>query len=166
MFGTGLGPMCSGFIAQSLSWRWVFYVQVMTCGFLIFCVIIFFKETRGSVLLSRKAQALNEWYQKREEAGYIGFELPQDYRGNIASHRLRWKVKSDEERETLAKMISISVRRPFCGFLSVFKLNLPNGDRFAHNRACRLLLLTLDNFCLGSAVSYVLVNPYYFWHTI
>lgn len=139
--------MCSGFIAQSLSWRWVFYVQTMTCGFLILCVIVFFKETRGSVLLSRKAQALNEWYQKREEAGYVGFELPQDYRGNIASHRHRWKVKFDEERETLARMISISVRRPFRGcFYTSLWSSLPNADRFAYNRACRLLLLALDNF--------------------
>lgn len=27
LFGTGLGPMVSGFIAQNTSWRWVFGID-------------------------------------------------------------------------------------------------------------------------------------------
>lgn len=57
LFGTGLGPLCSGFIAQHLSWRWVFYVQVIFDGFFVLLVAVFFKETRGSVLLSRRAKS-------------------------------------------------------------------------------------------------------------
>ncbi|KAL9610163.1 MAG: hypothetical protein Q9167_005117 [Letrouitia subvulpina] len=111
-FGTGLGPLCSGFIAQRLLWRWVFYVQVMADGLLILLVICFFKETRGSVLLSRKARLLNEWYAEREALGLVGFEILTDNDVKV-SQRIRWKVKADEERETLAKMIGISVYRPF-----------------------------------------------------
>lgn len=106
--------MCSGFIAQNLSWRWVFYVQSITCGTLILLVIVFFKETRGSVLLSRKARELNRWYERRETAGYVGFELPSADGGKKEKQRIRWKVKSDEERESLGKMIGISLYRPFC----------------------------------------------------
>ena len=113
LFGTGLGPLCSGFIAQHVSWRWVFYVQVMSCGFLILLVMGFFKETRGSVLLSRRAAILNKWYEAREKAGLKGFEMPVDEHGTKESQRIRWKVKSDEDRESLAKMIGISVYRPF-----------------------------------------------------
>lgn len=120
LFGTGLGPLCSGFIAQNVSWRWVFYVQTMSCAFLILCVIVFFKETRGSVLLSRRAQMLNQWYEQREEAGYVGCEMPRNNGMKNENQRIRWKVKSDEERETLAKMISISVRRPFREFATSF----------------------------------------------
>ena len=114
LFGTGLGPMVSGFIAQNVSWRWVFYVQIISCGLVILAVVTFFKETRGSVLLSRKAQILNQWYEAREKAGYSGLVYPPTSDGvKTRSERIRWKVKSDEERETLAKMIGISLYRPF-----------------------------------------------------
>ncbi|KAL8800364.1 MAG: hypothetical protein Q9200_007269, partial [Gallowayella weberi] len=111
LMGTGLGPLCSGFVAQHLLWRWVFYIQVMTSGFLILLVALFFKETRGSVLLSNRARLLNEWYEAREKLGLAGFEMPTEH--GRESQRIRWKVKADEERETLAKMIGISVYRPF-----------------------------------------------------
>lgn len=114
LFGTGLGPLVSGFIAQNTTWRWVFYVQTIDCGLLIAAVILFFKETRGSVLLSRKASLLNKWYEEREKAGYVGVMIPvgSDMEKRDRQ-RIRWKVKSDEERESLAKMIGISLYRPF-----------------------------------------------------
>lgn len=113
LLGTGLGPLCSGFIAQHLSWRWVFYVQVIVDGFFILLVAVFFKETRGSVLLSRKAHKLNDWYAAREEAGLTGFDVVVEGSDEKQSQRIRWKVKADEEKESLVKMIGISVYRPF-----------------------------------------------------
>lgn len=118
LFGTGLGPLVSGFIAQHLSWRWVFYVQTIDCGLLILAVALFFKETRGSVLLSRRAGLLNAWYEAREKAGLIGFDMTVDGNPRKQTQRIRWKVKADEERESLAKMIGISVYRPFRELLS------------------------------------------------
>ena len=113
LMGTGLGPLCSGFIAQHLLWRWVFYIQVMTSGFLIILVAVFFKETRGSVLLSKRARLLNDWYEAREHVGLTGVDMPtEDGRGREIQ-RIRWKVKADEERESLGKMIGISIYRPF-----------------------------------------------------
>ncbi|MCJ1377338.1 hypothetical protein MMC17_000433 [Xylographa soralifera] len=114
LLGTGLGPLCSGFIAQNVNWRWIFWHQVISCGLCILAVIVFFKETRGSVLLSGKAQILNKWYEAREEAGLFGFEMPVGEDGSeLQSQRIRWKVQSDEDRESLAKMIGISLYRPF-----------------------------------------------------
>ena len=114
LFGTGLGPLVSGFVAQHLNWRWVFWVQVITGGACILAVIIFFKETRGSVILSRKAQLLNRWYEARENSGLVGLGIPLGENGSKReSQRIRWKVKSDEERETIAKMVGISLFRPF-----------------------------------------------------
>jgi MFS family permease len=114
LFGTGLGPLVSGFIAQNTNWRWVFWVQVITCGILIGAVTLFFSETRGSILLSRKACALNKWYEELENAGYIGFDMPVSPGSErTESQRIRWKVKTDEERESISKMIGISVYRPF-----------------------------------------------------
>ncbi|OLN95514.1 Cycloheximide resistance protein [Colletotrichum chlorophyti] len=115
LFGTGLGPLVSGFVAQRVGWRWVFWVQVITCGLSISAVIAFFNETRGSVILSRKARLLNKWYEAREQSGLVGdFQMPLNEHGSeYGSQRIRWKVKSDEERETLAKMLGISLYRPF-----------------------------------------------------
>jgi multidrug resistance protein len=114
LFGTGLGPLVSGFIAQNTTWRWIFWVQVITCGILIAGVALFLKETRGSILLSRKARALNRWMEACEEAGYVGFDMHADTESEKSeSQRIRWKVKSDEERTSLSKMIGISVYRPF-----------------------------------------------------
>lgn len=112
-FGTGLGPLVSGFIAQNTSWRWIFWIQVITCGWIVVVVVLFFEETRGSILLSRKAIALNIWIEKREKAGYYGFEVTAAPSYKSETQRIRWKVKSDEERESVGKMISISVYRPF-----------------------------------------------------
>jgi multidrug resistance protein len=117
LFGTGLGPLVSGFITQNTHWRWVFWVQVITIGLLVSAMILFFKETRGSILLSRKAKCLNHWYEEREKAGYVGFEMQGADGKTKEIRRIRWKVKSDEERESLRKMIGISIYRPFREFL-------------------------------------------------
>jgi multidrug resistance protein len=115
LLGTGLGPLCCGFIAQNTTWRWIFYMQAITCGTCIGIVCLFFRETRGSVLLSRKAKTLNRWYAAREAAGYLFVAMPSsdDPTGKKTPQRIRWKVKSDEERTSLRKMIGISLYRPF-----------------------------------------------------
>ncbi|KAL4784804.1 major facilitator superfamily domain-containing protein [Aspergillus varians] len=114
LFGTGLGPLISGFIQQRASWRWIHYSLAIVAA--VFLVILFFflKETRGSVLLSRKAKTLNKYYDTLEEAGYFGVVFDSNECSEKQEiQRIRWKVKSDEDRETLAKMISISCYRPF-----------------------------------------------------
>lgn len=112
--GTGLGPLVTGFIAQNTSWRWMFWLQLIIDGVLIAVVMVCFKETRGSVLLSRKGKALNKWYGEREKAGYFGVQMPNESKpGEFISERIRWKVKADEERTSLGKMIGISCYRPF-----------------------------------------------------
>lgn len=114
LFGTGWGPLVSGFIAQNLSWRWIFYLQTIMAAVMVAFICVIFKETRGSVLLSRKAKALNKWYDAREAAGYYGFNLPNpENPGSTISQRVRWKVKADEERASLKTMIAVSLYRPF-----------------------------------------------------
>ena len=151
--GTGLGPLCSGSIAQHVSWRWVFYVQVIDCGLLILAVTIFFKETRGSVLLSRRAKLLNSWYEAREKVGLVGLEMVPDCKGAKQSQRIRWKVKSDEERESLAKMIGVSVYRPFRRLYPSYHQNTKlNSYRFTLNRASGLFLFPVGCIQLGRTI--------------
>lgn len=114
LFGTGLGPLVAGFVAQNLQWRWIFYIQAIADGVMVCLIIIIFKETRGSVLISRKAKALNKYYEAREEAGYFGLKVPIDEKSTETTvQRIRWKVKADEDRASLTRMISLSLYRPF-----------------------------------------------------
>ena len=128
-------------------------------GLLILAVAIFFKETRGSVLLSRRAKLLNSWYEAREKVGLVGMEIIVDGKGTKECQRIRWKVKADEERETLAKMIGISVYRPFrrlyLWYHQVMKLK---SYRFAIDRARCLLLFPLGFIQLGHTVPDFLGN--------
>jgi MFS family permease len=98
--GTGAGPLISGFIVEKVSWRWVFYVQVISIGTTLAVIILFFNETRGSILLSRKAKAINQYYDKLEE-------------NRIEAPRVRYKVASDEARASLSRMMYLSLSTPF-----------------------------------------------------
>ena len=92
----------------------MFYLQLITDGTMMLIIVVFFKETRGSVLLSRKAKALNKWYDQLEQAGCYGVIMPSEAgEQKTVLQRIRWKVKSDEERASVATMIRISLYRPF-----------------------------------------------------
>lgn len=113
LLGTGLGPLVSGYVTERTSWRWVFWIQVITSGTLVSLVTIFFKETRGSIILSRKAKLLNKWYAQLEDAGALGMEVDDDdLEKNTRCVRFRWRVKSDEERSSLGRMMAVSLYRP------------------------------------------------------
>ena len=110
----------SGKLRSVLDGRWVyvadhftriFYVHAIIIAMLFLLIILVFKETRGSVLLSRKASELNKWYEKREALGYYGCTIL--IAGKSHTQRIRWKVKADEERASLKIMIATSCYRPF-----------------------------------------------------
>ncbi|KAG8163497.1 hypothetical protein KVR01_006794 [Diaporthe batatas] len=82
LVGTGLGPLVASVMTSRLAddgdaWRWVFWHQAIAGGVLVALIVMLFKESRGSIVLSRKARALNNWYEAREQAGYYGVWLPE-----------------------------------------------------------------------------------------
>ncbi|EYE93761.1 MFS transporter [Aspergillus ruber CBS 135680] len=109
LFGTGLAPLISSMIVYYTSWRWVYYSHAIAAGCLVVLMFLFFKETRGNVILREKAQALNKYYDQLEEAGHIGVVLSDKDK----ACRIRWKVQSDEQRASLTQMILTSCYRPF-----------------------------------------------------
>ncbi|KAJ5584370.1 Major facilitator superfamily domain general substrate transporter [Penicillium hispanicum] len=114
LFGTGLAPLLAGVIVTHTTWRWVYYSHAIVAGAFVIIIYFFFKETRGSVLLSRKAKALNAYYEKLEAAGHYGVIMSsEEPTAEKDVRRIRWKVKSDEQRVSLLKMIQISLYRPF-----------------------------------------------------
>ncbi|KXJ85781.1 major facilitator superfamily domain-containing protein [Microdochium bolleyi] len=83
--GTGVGPLVSGFIAAAavenekggngggvLTWRWIFYVQMMLIAGVTLAVALVFEETRANVLLARNCRVLNEYADQLErERGQV-----------------------------------------------------------------------------------------------
>lgn len=113
--GAGIGPMVSSILVQHVSWRWIYYVQALSCGVVVVALIVFFDETRGSVILSKKASAWNEYYDAREKVGLQGqVETLQSGSDQSTERivRIRWKVKDDEERATVGVLIKTSLLRP------------------------------------------------------
>lgn len=141
LFGTGLGPLVSAAFVNDLeddtmAWKWSFWHQVILDGLLLVAILILFKETRGSVLLSRKAKKLNQWYQQLEDAGVYGVwvtepredtcssssssvktipghETMLEYNRQTQLRRIRWLVEADEQRPPLRQMMATSIMRPF-----------------------------------------------------
>lgn len=91
IFGTGFGPLWAGWVAQrdDLGWRWIQYIQAIFtgAGFIVLCLIL--DETRGSVVLTRRAAKL------RKDTGDE-----------------RYKARAEAERASVLTMIKISLTRP------------------------------------------------------
>ncbi|KAL4735678.1 major facilitator superfamily domain-containing protein [Aspergillus similis] len=124
LFGTGLGPLVCGFIAQYTTWRWIFYMQTIIDGILALALLFFFRETRGVVILRKRAKALNMYYERLEMVGSSGVQLPQRENANGGQahdqatkganvRRIRWRVAEDEGRASIATTLRVSVFRSF-----------------------------------------------------
>ncbi|KAB8336707.1 hypothetical protein FH972_021017 [Carpinus fangiana] len=120
MFGTGMGPMISGFIVQHTTWRWVFYSGAIGVAVLMVFIFFFFNETRGSVLLSRKASKLNAYYQAREAAGYFGLV---DKTGEKRV-RIRWKEQN-------AVFAAVTISGVIMTFVSIWQEGLAKRRGFS-----------------------------------
>ncbi|KIX97722.1 uncharacterized protein Z520_06500 [Fonsecaea multimorphosa CBS 102226] len=106
--GTGMGPLVSGFIVGRASFRWVYYHQIIALGIMLVVVYLFFKETRGSVLLSRRAKVLNAYLDKIEKASIN----PSEEKPGTPV-RVRYRVAADESRSSLGRMLYLSLTIPF-----------------------------------------------------
>ncbi|KAL4916108.1 major facilitator superfamily domain-containing protein [Aspergillus aurantiobrunneus] len=145
LVGTGLGPLASSLMVYrwggddviaglGAKWKWVFWHQVILDGICVLAIVVFFKESRGTVLISRKAKKLNEWYEAIEQTGSYGVWLPtggpdglalafpssrdeeKDTQFEVAAgqlQRIRWEVAGDQHRASIIAMIRLSVSRPF-----------------------------------------------------
>jgi MFS family permease len=113
-FSSGLGQLVSGFIVPIKGWRWIYWHQLIINGCLMLAIFLFFRETRGPVLLGRKAKALNALLQNERS--------PETSPGPFTT-RVQWKVEEEEKRNSVRHMISSSLTLPFCEFISLNPLS-------------------------------------------
>ncbi|KZP30509.1 MFS general substrate transporter [Athelia psychrophila] len=82
--GPPFGNLISGFIAQEKGWRWLFWVYLIIFGAFWFVIYFFLPETRGTIIMMRKAKRL------RAETGnpniYAAHEQDRSSAGRL------WKV--------------------------------------------------------------------------
>ncbi len=89
--GTGLGPTLMGWVELAWGWRGIEYVQLVFAGVLSVLITACTRETRGSVLLSRRAAKL------RKDTGDN-----------------KYQCRADAERASMAIMVKTSLTRPLC----------------------------------------------------
>ncbi|ETS64313.1 hypothetical protein PaG_01157 [Moesziomyces aphidis] len=91
IFGTGIGPVWAGWVEQNtrLQWRWIQYIQAIYTGFILILLLLFLRETRGSIILTRRAAKL----RKTTGDG-------------------RYKARAELERASVSVLIKNSLTRP------------------------------------------------------
>ncbi|BFZ58076.1 hypothetical protein PYCC9005_005134 [Savitreella phatthalungensis] len=92
LFGTAFGSIVSAYTTQNpkLGWRWVFWIQLIVNAVLFVVLAVVLRETRGTVLLSRRAAML------RKKTGDS-----------------RYMARAELERQSLSILIRHSLTRPF-----------------------------------------------------
>ncbi|KAB8261882.1 major facilitator superfamily domain-containing protein [Aspergillus pseudonomiae] len=58
--GSSTGPVIGAAIFEGLTWRWIGYLQLIWFGALLPVYYFLFQESRGAVILARRAQALRK----------------------------------------------------------------------------------------------------------
>lgn len=92
--GQSLGPFLSGFISTHTTWRWIFWFQFIISCLSFLSMVLFLEESRGIVLLSRRASR----FTRNEEQ--LGRE------GKV------YRTSSEDERANIGIMIRFSLIRP------------------------------------------------------
>lgn len=60
VFGTVAGPLIGNYILAGKGWRWIQWVQLIINGAVFLLLLVFLRENRGSVLLTRRAKKLRK----------------------------------------------------------------------------------------------------------
>lgn len=87
VIGIALGPFVGGAIQRNMNWRWIYYIQLAFDGGSLPIFWLILSETRGDVLLARRAKKL----RKQGRNAY---------------------AKSELNKESTVEMLKISFKRP------------------------------------------------------
>uniref|UniRef100_A0A0D2Y6B2 Major facilitator superfamily (MFS) profile domain-containing protein n=1 Tax=Fusarium oxysporum (strain Fo5176) TaxID=660025 RepID=A0A0D2Y6B2_FUSOF len=80
--GPIMGPLVGGFVYENKGWRWLYWLQLIICGFLFVCLVVLVPETYAPVILEKRAKKLRK--QTGDDSYIAGHELAQHTFGEIA----------------------------------------------------------------------------------
>ncbi|VTT64161.1 unnamed protein product [Fusarium fujikuroi] len=80
--GPIMGPMIGGFVYENKGWRWLYWLQLILCGFLFVCLVVLVPETYAPVILEKRAKKLRK--QTGDDSYLAEHELAQHTFGEIA----------------------------------------------------------------------------------
>ncbi|KAL8291342.1 hypothetical protein RQP46_002320 [Phenoliferia psychrophenolica] len=105
IMGTILAPVYCGFILQAKGWRWIEWVQLIVNGALVIVEFAFLRETRGPVLLARRAKKM------RKEMNDERYRAPSE---------LELETYSAVLRESCGKAVKMLYQEPVVLFFSLW----------------------------------------------
>ncbi|KAL9939187.1 hypothetical protein V8E36_002000 [Tilletia maclaganii] len=109
--GQGIGPAPSAYLAASNGWPWVFWWQLCLTGAVLVTMIFFVRESRGSVLLARRAERLTKQSLAASSAAKRQGEKGES--GAVAaSQPTIYLCRAAEERASVIVMAKTSLTRP------------------------------------------------------
>ncbi|KAF1831015.1 MFS general substrate transporter [Decorospora gaudefroyi] len=95
LLGPVLGPVAGGFVAESLNWRWVFYIILMLTGAIAIPVTLVMRESMESIVLGRKAARLRKETGNPKLRSAVARDLPaRQIIGRAFSRPLRMLIFS------------------------------------------------------------------------
>ncbi|PCD29549.1 hypothetical protein AU210_012085 [Fusarium oxysporum f. sp. radicis-cucumerinum] len=80
--GPIMGPLVGGFVYENKGWRWLYWLQLIICGFLFVCLVVLVPETYAPVILEKRAKKLRK--QTGDDSYIAEHELAQHTFGEIA----------------------------------------------------------------------------------
>lgn len=90
LLGPAVGPIAGGFIAETTTWRWVFYSTSIVDGVIQIAGLFFLRETYGPKILRERAKRL------RKETGDANY-----------------RTEAERQNKTLSQVLRTSLIRPF-----------------------------------------------------
>ncbi|KAI1263639.1 major facilitator superfamily transporter [Xylariaceae sp. FL1019] len=60
LLGPSIGPIAGGFIAEYLTWRWIFYILLIVSGVVTIAGFLVMRESHEATLLARKTERLRK----------------------------------------------------------------------------------------------------------
>ncbi|TAQ83061.1 hypothetical protein B7494_g8615 [Chlorociboria aeruginascens] len=66
LFGPVIGPICGGFVAQRISWRFIYWILLIAASVVTIGIEIFTRETNPRVLIHRKTKRLQKQLNRPE----------------------------------------------------------------------------------------------------
>jgi len=102
--GPIIGPICGGFIAERLGWRWAYWILVSVAGTVTILITIFMKESNITILLQRKTARLSHDLDRHDLAPLLQLKL----------------TKGELIRRSLIRPIKLLTRSPIALLISLY----------------------------------------------